>query len=116
MKSEAKETSCRQLIVVICISAIVLIILVTFWVTKSISSYNECVKLVPPTSWFEEDLEKIFFTNRVYVTDIDDKRDGSIVVEIYILTFNDYREYHRCLYSVKSRDSFNWHWALVKYI
>ena len=58
MKSEAKETSYRQPILIICVSTIVVIILATACVKKFISKYNECVERVPSSDWFEEDKKR----------------------------------------------------------
>lgn len=93
----------------------VLAILVTFWIKKSIENYNECIDNIPSEIWLEEDLEETFLTTDVYVLDIDDMGDGMIVVLIKIW-IHDQEQYYRCLYKLKSFDSFNWHWKLVKYV
>nr|DAW66280.1 MAG TPA: hypothetical protein [Caudoviricetes sp.] len=118
MKKEAKETPDWKIILAICISVValvILVILVTFWVKKSIENYNDCAKLVPTEHWFEEELEKTFLTTDLYVVDIDDFEYGSVVVTIKIWV-NSQVQYYRCLYKLKSFDSFNWHWELVKYV
>lgn len=115
MKKEAKETPEWGIILAICIGVVVLVILVTFWVKKSISNYNECIDNIPSETWFEEELEKTFLTTDLYVLDIDDMGEGQIVVLIKIW-IHDQEQYYRCLYKLKSFDSFNWHWKLVKYV
>lgn len=60
MKKEAKETPEWGIILAICIGVVVLVILVTFWVKKSISNYNECIDNIPSETWFEEELKKHF--------------------------------------------------------
>lgn len=115
MKTKTKETPDWGIILAICIGIVVLVILVTFWVKKSISNYNECIDNIPSAFWFEEDLEETFLTTDVYVLDIDDTGDGMIVVLIRI-GIDDQEQYYRCLYTLKSFDSFNWHWKLVKYV
>lgn len=115
MKKEAKETPEWGIILAICIGVVVLVILVTFWVKKSISNYNECIDNIPSKIWFEEELEKTFLTTDLYVLDIDDTGEGQIIVLIKIWIDNQ-EQYYRCLYKLKSFDSFNWHWELVRYI
>ena len=114
-KKETTETPDWKIILAIGIAAVALVVLVTFWVKKSISNYNECAKLVPLENWFEEDLEKTFLTTDVYVLDIDDFKYGAVVVTIKIWV-NSQMQYYRCLYKVKIHDSFNWHWELVRYV
>lgn len=116
MKKEAKETPDWEIILDICISAVLLAIIVTFWVKKSISNYNYCIDNIPSANWFEEDLEGPFLTTGVYVLDIDNEGDGLVVVQIYIEEPNGWGRYYRCLYRLKSFDSLNWHWELVRYI
>lgn len=99
-----------------CIAVIALIITATGWVKKSISNYNYCIDNIPSANWFEEDLEGPFLTTGVYVLDIDDEGDGLVVVQIYIEEPNGWGRYYRCLYRLKSFDSLNWHWELVRYI
>lgn len=41
MKQEAKETPDRSIIFTICITVVALVILVIFWVKKSIENYND---------------------------------------------------------------------------
>lgn len=115
MKKEAKETTDWGIILAICIGVVVLVILVTFWVKKSISNYNECIDNIPSETWFEEELEKTFLTTDLYVLDIDDTGEGQIIVLIKIWIDNQ-EQYYRCLYKLKSFDSLNWHWELVRYI
>ena len=115
MKKEAKETTDWKIILAICIGVVVLVVLVTFWVKKSITNYNECAKLVPLENWFEEDLEETFLTTDVYVLDIDDHTYGVVVVTIKIWV-NSQVQYYRCLYKLKSFDSLNWHWEVVRYV
>lgn len=115
MKKEAKETPDWRLILTICITVVALVILVIFWVKKSIENYNECIDNIPSETWFEEELEKTFLTTDLYVLDIDDPGDGMIIVLIKIWIDNQ-EQYYRCLYKLKSFDSFNWHWELVRYI
>ena len=115
MKKEAKETPKWKIILAICISVAALIITATGWVKKSITNYNDCAKLVPTEHWFEEELEKTFLTTDLYVLDIDDFEYGSVVVTIK-LWVNSQEQYYRCLYTLKSYDSLNWHWELVRYI
>ena len=115
MKKEAKDTPDWIIILTICIGVVVLVILVTFWVKKSITNYNKCANLVPLENWFEEDLEKTFLTTDVYVLDIDDFECGAVVVTIKIWV-NSQMQYYRFLYKVKIHDSFNWHWELVRYV
>lgn len=115
MKQEAKETPKWGIILAICIGVVVLVILVTFWVKKSISNYNECIDNIPSETWFEEELEKTFLTTDLYVLDIDDMGEGQIVVLIKI-GIDDQEQYYRCLYKLKSFDSLNWHWELVRCI
>lgn len=115
MKTKTKETPDWGIILAICIGVVVLVILVTFWVKKSISNYNECIDNIPSAFWFEEDLEETFLTTDVYVLDIDDTGDGMIVVLIRI-GIDDQEQYYRCLYTLKSFDSLNWHWELVRWI
>lgn len=115
MKKEAKETPDWGIILAICIGVVVLVILVTFWVKKSISNYNECIDNIPSETWFEEELEKKFLTTDLYVLDIDDTGEGQIVVLIKIW-IHDQEQYYRCLYTLKSFDSLNWHWELVRWI
>lgn len=115
MKKEAKETPEWGIILAICIGVVVLAILVTVWVKKSIENRNECTDNIPSKNWFEEDLEKKFLTTDLYVLDIDDMGDGRIVVLIKIW-IHDQEQYYRCLYKLKSFDSLNWHWKLVRYI
>ena len=115
MKKEARETPDWKIILTICIGVVVLVVLVTFWVKKSITNYNECAKLVPLENWFEEDLEETFLTTDVYVLDIDDCEYGVVVITIKIWVNSQVQNY-RCLYKVKSYDSLNWHWELVRYI
>ena len=98
-----------------CIAVIALIITATGWVKKSISNYNECIDNIPSETWFEEELEKTFLTTDLYVLDIDDFEYGSVVVTIK-LWVNSQEQYYRCLYKLKSSDSLNWHWELVRYI
>ena len=114
-KKETTEIPDWKIILAIGIAAVALVVLVTFWVKKSISNYNECAKLVPLENWFEEDLEETFLTTDVYVLDIDDFEYGAVVVTIKIWV-NSQMQYYRCLYKVKSHDSFNWHWELVRYV
>ena len=115
MKKEARETPDWKIILAICIGVVVLVVLVTFWVKKSITNYNECAKLIPSENWFEEDLEETFLTTDVYVVDIDDCEYGAVVITIKIWVNSQVQNY-RCLYKVKSYDSLNWHWELVRYI
>lgn len=115
MKKEAKETPDWRFILTICIGIVVLVILVTFWVKKSISNYNECIDNIPSETWFEEELEKTFLTTDLYVLDIDDMGEGQIIVLIKIWIDNQ-EQYYRCLYKLKSFDSLNWHWKLVRWI
>ena len=115
MKKEAKDTSDWIIILTICIGVVVLVILVTFWVKKSITNYNKCANLVPLENWFEEDLEETFLTRDVYVLDIDDYEYGAVVVIIKICV-NSQEQYYRCLYKLKSYDLLNWHWELVRYV
>ena len=115
MKKEAKETPDWEIILDICISAVLLAILGTFWVKKYISNYNECIDNIPSENWFEEELEKTFLTTDLYVLDIDDAGDGQIVILIKIW-IHDQEQYYRCLYKLKSFDLLNWHWELVRYI
>lgn len=115
MKKEAKETPDWGIILAICIGVVVLVILVTFWVKKSISNYNECIDNIPSKIWFEEELEETFLTTDVDVLDIDDTGDGMITVLIKI-GIDDQEQYYRCLYTLKSFDSLNWHWELVRWI
>lgn len=115
MKKESKETPDWRVILTICITVVVLAILVIVWVRKSISNYNECIDNIPSENWFEEDLEATFLTTDLYVLDIDDTGDGMIIVLIKI-GIHDQEQYYRCLYTLKSFDSFNWHWELVRYI
>lgn len=115
MKKEAKETPDWEIILDICISAVLLAILGTFWVKKSISNYNKCIDNIPSENWFEEELEKTFLTTDVYVLDIDDCEYGAVVITIKIWV-NSQVQYYRCLYKVKSHDSLNWHWELVRYV
>ncbi len=115
MKTKAKETPDWEIIIDICISAVLLAILGTFWVKKYISNYNECIDNIPSENWFEEELEKTFLTTDLYVLDIDDAGDGQIVVLIKIWIY-DQEQYYRCLYKLKSFDSFNWRWELVRYV
>lgn len=115
MKKEAKETPDWKIILAICIGVVVLVILATFWVKKSISNYNECIDNIPSETWFEEELKKTFLTTDLYVLDIDDMGEGQIVVSIKIW-IHDQEQYYRCLYKLKSFDSFNWHWELVRYV
>lgn len=115
MKKEAKETPDWKIILAICIAVVALVVLVTFWVKKSISNYNYCIDNIPSETWFEEELEKTFLTTDVYVLDIDDTGDGMIVVLIKIW-IHDQEQYYRCLYKLKSFDSLNWHWELVRYV
>ena len=98
-----------------CIAVIALIITATGWVKKSISNYNYCIDNIPSENWFEEELEKTFLTTDLYVLDIDDTGEGQIVVLIKIW-IHDQEQYYRCLYKLKSFDSLNWHWELVRYI
>lgn len=116
MKKEAKETPDWEIIIYICISAVLLAIFGTFWVKKSRANYNYCIDNIPSASWFEEDLEEPFLTTSVYVLDIDDEGDGFIIVQIYIEEPNGWGRYYRCLYKLKSFDSLNWHWELVRYV
>ena len=115
MKKEAKETPEWGIILTICIGVVILAILVTVWVKKSIENRNECIDNIPSETWFEEELEKTFLTTDLYVLDIDDTGDGMIVVLIKI-GIDDQEQYYRCLYTLKSFDSLNWHWELVRYI
>ena len=115
MKKEAKETPDWRLILTICIGVVVLAILVTVWVKKSIENRNECIDNIPSKIWFEEDLEETFLTTNVCVLDIDDPGDGMIIVLIKIGIDNQ-EQYYRCLYTLKSFDSLNWHWELVRYV
>lgn len=84
MKTKTKETPNWGIILAICIGVVVLVILVTVWIKKSITNYNECAKLVSLENWFEEDLEETFLTTDVYVLDIDDFEYGVVVVTIKI--------------------------------
>lgn len=115
MKTKTKETPDWGIILAICIGVVVLVILVTFWVKKSISNYNECIDNIPSEIWFEEELEETFLTTDVEVLDIDDTGDGMIIVLIKI-GIDDQEQYYRCLYTLKSFDLLNWHWKLVRYI
>ena len=115
MKKEAKETPDWRFILTICIGVVVLAILVTVWVKKSIENRNECIDNIPSKNWFEEDLEETFLTTDVYVLDIDDCEYGEVVVTIKIWV-NSQVQYYRCLYKLKSFDSLNWHWELVRYV
>lgn len=115
MKKEAKDTPDWRLILTICITVVALVIIVTVWVKKSIENRNECIDNIPSETWFEEELEKTFLTTNVCVLDIDDPGDGMIIVLIKIWIDNQ-EQYYRCLYKLKSFDSFNWHWELVRYI
>ena len=115
MKKEAKETLEWGIILTIFIGVVVLAILVTVWVKKSIENYNECIDNIPSEIWFEKDLEETFLTTNVCVLDIDDPGDGMIIVLIKI-GIDDQEQYYRCLYKLKSFDSLNWHWELVRYI
>ena len=115
MKKEAKESPDWEIILDICISAVLLAILGTFWVKKSRSNYNYCIDNIPSENWFEEELEKTFLTTDLYVLDIDDLGDGQIVVLIKIW-IHDQEQYYRCLYKLKSFGLLNWHWELVRYV
>lgn len=115
MKKESKETPDCRFILTICIGVVVLAILVTVWVKKSIENRNECIDNIPSENWFEEELEKKFLTTDLYVLDIDDMGEGQIIVLIKIWIDNQ-EQYYRCLYKLKSFDSLNWHWKLVRYI
>lgn len=115
MKKETKETPDWKIILTICIGVVALVILVTVWVRKSISNYNYCIDNIPSENWFEEDLEEPFLTTDLYVLDIDDMGEGQIVVSIKIW-IHDQEQYYRCLYKLKSFDSLNWHWELVRYV
>lgn len=115
MKTKTKETPDWGIILAIYIGVVVLVILVTFWVKKSISNYNECIDNIPSETWFEEELEETFLTTDVDVLDIDDTGDGQIIVLIKI-GIDDQEQYYRCLYTLKSFDSLNWHWELVRWI
>ena len=115
MKKESKETPDWRFILTICIGVVVLAILVTVWVKKSIENRNECIDNIPSKFWFEEDLEETFLTTDVYVLDIDDCEYGAVVVTIKIWV-NSQLQYYRCLYKLKSFDSLNWHWELVRYV
>ena len=115
MKKEAKETPDWRVILTICIGVVVLAILVTDWVKKSIENRNECIDNIPSETWFEEELEKTFLTTNLYVLDIDDTGEGQIIVLIKIWIDNQ-EQYYRCLFTLKSFDSLNWHWELVRYI
>lgn len=116
MKQNAKETPDWIIILTtICITVVALVILLIFWVKKSIENYNECIDNIPSETWFEEELEKTFLTTDLYVLDIDDAGDGMIIILIKIW-IHDQEQYYRCLYKLKSFDSLNWHWELVKYI
>ncbi len=115
MKKEAKETPDWGIILTICISAVLLVILVTFWVRKSIENYNECIDNSPSKNWFEEDLETTFLSTAVYVLDVNDEIKGEIIVTIKV-EIQDKEQYYRCLYKLKSYDTFNWHWELVRYV
>ena len=114
-KKETTETPDWKIILTIGIAAVALVVLVTFWVKKSISNYNDCIDNIPSDFWFEEELEKKFLTTDLYVLDIDDMGDGGIVVTIKV-EIEDNVQYYRCLYRLKSYDSLNWHWELVKYV
>lgn len=115
MKKESKETPDWRLILTICIGVVALAIIVTVWVKKSIENRNECIDNIPSKIWFEEDLEETFLTTNVCVLDIDDTGEGQIIVLIKIWIDNQ-EQYYRCLYKLKSFDSFNWHWELVRYL
>lgn len=116
MRKETTETPDWKIILAICIAAVALVVLVTFWVKKSISNYNDCIDNVPSAFWFEEDLEEVFLTTSVYVLDIDYEEAGLAVVEIYVEEPNGWGRYYRCLYKVKTYDLLNWHWELVRYV
>ena len=114
-KKETTETPGWIIILTICIGIVTLVALVTLWVKKSKSNYNDCIDNIPSAFWFEEELEKKFLTTNLDVVDIDDTGEGEIVVTIKV-GIEDTEQYYRCLYILKSYDSFNWHWELVKYV
>lgn len=115
-KKETTETPNLKIILAIGIAAVALVVLVTFWVKKSKSNYNECIDNVPSVRWFEEMLEEVFLSLNVEVLDIDEEEPGCVVVEVSVEEPNGWSRYYRCLYKVKSYDSFNWHWELVRYV
>lgn len=114
-KKETTETPDWKIILAICFAVVTLVALVTLWVKKSKSNYNDCINNFP-SFWIDEELEDVFLTNGVYVLDIDDDGEGFVIVEINVSEPNGGDRYYRCLYKVKSHDSFNWHWELVRYI
>lgn len=116
MKKEVKGSPDWKIILAICFAVATLVVLVTVWVKKSKSNYNDCIDNIPSAFWFEEMLEEVFLTINVEVLDIDEEESGCVVVEVSVEEPNGWSRYYRCLYKVRSYDSLNWHWELVRYV
>lgn len=112
MKKEAKETPEWGIILAICIGVVVLVILVTFWVKKSISNYNECIDNIPSETWFEEDIANEISMRNFDILDIQDNGKGTAVV--IIKTKSDYKDRIFYLWYEVKQKKFKFFWKLKR--
>lgn len=112
MKKESKETPDWRLILTICIGVVVLVILVTFWVKKSISNYNECIDNIPSETWFEKDIANKISMRNFDILDIQDNGKGTAVV--IIKTKSDYKDRIFYLWYEVKQKKFKFFWKLKR--
>lgn len=108
----------KFLISVIC-SSVVILITVAFFVVLLIKTdrkrYDEVCNHIPTQNWLEEDLEDVFLTKLVDVSDIEPNGKGSIVVKARANYDNNYYDYV-CLFEVNGKLGYSYQWKLKRYM
>lgn len=108
----------KFLISVICCSVLILIT-VAFFVVLVIKidrkRYDEVCNSIPTQNWLEEDLEDVFLTKLVDVSDIELNGKGCIVVKARANYDNNYHDYI-CVFEVNGKLGYSYQWKLERYI
>jgi hypothetical protein len=105
------------LISVICCSILILITVafLVFVIKTDRGKYDEVCNNIPTQVWLEEDLENVFLTKLVDVSDIELNGKGCIVVKARANYDNNYYDYI-CVFEVNGKLGYSYQWKLKRYI
>ena len=105
------------LISVICCSILILITVafLVFVIKTDRGKYDEVCNSIPTQNWLEEDLEDVFLTKLVDVSDIELNGKGCIVVKARANYDNNYHDYI-CVFEVNGKLGYSYQWKLERYI
>lgn len=113
-----EKTDKKFLIIEICCIILILIafaFFVVFVIKTKRKRYDEACNNIPSQNWLEEDLEDVFLTKLVDVSDIELNGKGCIIVKARANYDNNYCDYI-CVFKVNGKLSESPQWELKRYI